>query len=177
MGREALVAPAVARNRAAILGVLRDVLPETGTILEIASGSGEHVVHFAAALPALTWQPSDPEPAYRRSIAAHAEAAGLTNLRAPLALDAADAAWPIARADAILCINMVHIAPWSATEGLMDGAARTLASNSPAIRANASSASVPPDVMKCALHVGTSSTPAAASNTLNAPPTSLRTVR
>ncbi|KQO71498.1 MULTISPECIES: DUF938 domain-containing protein [unclassified Methylobacterium] len=126
-GREALIAPAAARNRAAILAVLRDVLPETGTILEIASGSGEHAVHFAAALPALSWQPSDPEPAYRRSIAAHAEAAGLANLRPPLDLDAAAAAWPIARADAILCINMVHIAPWSATEGLMDGAARTLA--------------------------------------------------
>jgi len=127
VGHAALVAPAVARNRAAILAVLRDVLPETGTVLEIASGSGEHAAHFAAALPALTWQPSDPEPAYRRSIAAHAEAAGLANLRPPLALDAAAATWPIARADAILCINMVHIAPWSATEGLMAGATRTLA--------------------------------------------------
>lgn len=127
VGHAALVAPAVARNRAAILAVLRNVLPETGTVLEIASGSGEHAVYFAAALPSLTWQPSDPEPAYRRSIAAHAEAAGLANLLPPLALDAGAAAWPSARADAILCINMVHIAPWSATEGLMAGAARTLA--------------------------------------------------
>lgn len=125
-GRDALVAPAAARNRAAILAVLRDVLPETGTVLEIASGTGEHAVHFAAAFPALTFQPSDPEPAYRRSIAAHAEAAGLANLRPPLALDAATAPWPIPGAEAILCINMVHIAPWSAAEGLMAGAGRML---------------------------------------------------
>ncbi|MGU3359544.1 DUF938 domain-containing protein [Methylobacterium sp. M6A4_1b] len=129
-GHSALVAPAVARNRAAILAVLRDVLPETGTVLEIASGSGEHAVHFAAALPGLTWQPSDPEPAYRRSIAAHAEAAGLANLRPPLDLDATSSAWPIPHADAVLCINMVHIAPWAATEGLMAAAARTLAPGS-----------------------------------------------
>ncbi|MCK2052997.1 DUF938 domain-containing protein [Methylobacterium sp. 37f] len=124
---DALVAPAVARNRAAILDVLRGVLPGAGTVLEIASGSGEHVVHFAAALPGLAWQPSDPDPTHRRSIDAHARAAGLTNLRPSVDLDASAATWPIARADAILCINMIHIAPWPATEGLMAGSARLLA--------------------------------------------------
>lgn len=128
---EALAAPAVARNRESILAALRDVLPASGTVLEIASGTGEHVVHFAAALPALTWQPSDPEPAYRRSIAAHARAAGLANLRPPLDLDAASAPWPIRRTDAILCINMIHIAPWAATLGLMEQAGRILAPGGP----------------------------------------------
>ncbi|MBN4096458.1 MULTISPECIES: DUF938 domain-containing protein [unclassified Methylobacterium] len=123
---EALTAPAVARNRDAILAVLREILPDSGTVLEIASGSGEHAVHVAAALPGLDWLPSDPEPAARRSIAAHALRAGLANIRPPLALDAAAAAWPVARVDGIVCINMIHIAPWAATEGLMAGAGRAL---------------------------------------------------
>lgn len=128
---EALVAPAVARNREAILAALRGVLPTSGTILEIASGTGEHVVHFAAALPGLTWQPSDPEPAYRRSIEVHARAAGSANVRPPLDLDAATGPWPIDRADAILCINMIHIAPWAATLGLMRQAGRLLPPGGP----------------------------------------------
>ncbi|MGU3388781.1 DUF938 domain-containing protein [Methylobacterium sp. D53M] len=123
---EALTAPAVARNRDAILAVLREILPDSGTVLEIASGSGEHAVHVAAALPGVDWLPSDPEPAARRSIAAHALRAGLANIRPPLALDAAAAAWPVARVDGIVCINMIHIAPWAATEGLMAGAGRVL---------------------------------------------------
>ncbi|XYD10422.1 DUF938 domain-containing protein [Methylobacterium sp. NMS12] len=123
---DALTAPAVARNRDAILAVLREVLPASGTVLEVASGSGEHAVHVAAALPGLDWLPSDPEPAARRSIAAHALRAGLANIRLPLALDAAAAAWPVARVDGIVCINMIHIAPWAATEGLMAGAGRVL---------------------------------------------------
>lgn len=123
---EALTAPAVARNRDAILAVLREILPDSGTVLEIASGSGEHAVHVAAALPGLDWLPSDPEPAARRSIAAHALRAGLANIRPPLALDAAAATWPVARVDGIVCINMIHIAPWAATEGLMAGAGRVL---------------------------------------------------
>ncbi|SFD36864.1 DUF938 domain-containing protein [Methylobacterium sp. 13MFTsu3.1M2] len=123
---EALTAPAVARNRDAILAVLREILPDRGTVLEIASGSGEHAVHVAAALPGLDWLPSDPEPAARRSIAAHALRAGLANIRPPLALDAAAAAWPVARVDGIVCINMIHIAPWAATEGLMAGAGHAL---------------------------------------------------
>ena len=123
---DALIAPAVARNRDAILSVLRRVLPGTGTVLEVASGSGEHAVHFARALPHLIWQPSDPEPAALRSIAAHARAAGLANLRDPLHLDAAAPDWPVSRADALVCINMIHIAPWSAAEGLIANAGRLL---------------------------------------------------
>ena len=124
--RDALTAPAVARNRDAILAVLRRVLPADGSVLEIASGSGEHAIHIAAALPGLTWLPSDPEPEARRSIAAHTRLAGLTNIRPPLALDAHASAWPTGRVDVVVCINMIHIAPWSATEGLMAGAARVL---------------------------------------------------
>ncbi|MEL6060293.1 MULTISPECIES: DUF938 domain-containing protein [unclassified Methylobacterium] len=125
--RDALTAPAVARNRDAILDVLRGVLPARGTVLEIASGSGEHAIHVAAALPGLTWLPSDPEPEARRSVVAHTSRAGLTNILPPLALDARERAWPVGPVDAIVCINMIHIAPWSATEGLMAGAGRALA--------------------------------------------------
>ena len=130
---DALTAPAVARNRDAILAVLRGVLPASGMVLEVASGSGEHAVCFAAALTGLFWQPSDPDEAARRSIAAHARAAGLPNLLAPLALDAAAPAWPIDRAEAVLCINMIHIAPWAATQGLMAGAARVLPPGAPLV--------------------------------------------
>jgi hypothetical protein len=126
----ALSAPAVARNRDPILAVLHRTLPGRGTVLEIASGSGEHAVHFAAALPQLTWQPTDADPDARDSIAAYRVAAHLPNLLAPLALDAAASAWPISQADAIVTINMIHIAPWAATEGLMAGAARLLAAGS-----------------------------------------------
>lgn len=125
--RDALTAPAVARNRDAILDVLRRVLPARGTVLEIASGSGEHAIHVAAALPGLTWLPSDPEPEARRSVVAHTSRAAITNILPPLALDARDSVWPVNRVDAIVCINMIHIAPWSATEGLMAGVGRTLA--------------------------------------------------
>src|SRR5258708_19129470 len=112
----ALAAPAVARNRDPILAVLRDVLPAAGTVLEIASGSGEHAVHFAAALPHLVWQPTDPDDQALRSIAAHAAAAGLANLLAPLELDACASTWPVTQADAVVSINMIHIAPWRAPE-------------------------------------------------------------
>jgi SAM-dependent methyltransferase len=119
-------APATLRNREPILDVLRQILPASGLVLELASGSGEHGVYFAHHLPDLDWQPSDPSLAARQSIAAWAQAEGLTNLRDPLDLDAAQAAWPIDRADAIACINMVHISPWEATLGLMRGAGRVL---------------------------------------------------
>jgi SAM-dependent methyltransferase len=125
----ALTAPAVARNREPILAVLRRVLAPAGTILEIASGTGEHAVHFAAALPGVTWQPSDSDPDALRSIAAHRESAGLPNLFAPLELDVTAPAWPVDTADAVVSINMIHIAPWAAAEGLMAGAARLLAPN------------------------------------------------
>ncbi len=120
-------APAVARNRDAILGVLERHLPPRGLVLEVASGTGEHAVHFAQHLgPDLIFQPSDPKPEARASIDAWTAAAGAANVRHAIALDAAMPDWPLERADAILCINMVHISPWNATEGLMRGAARIL---------------------------------------------------
>lgn len=126
-------APAATRNREPILAVLRTLLPERGLVLEIASGTGQHAAAFADALPGLTWQPSDPDPAALASIAAWRETAGFPNLRQPIALDAASDAWPMDRADAVLCINMVHISPWGATEGLMRGAARILPAGGPLI--------------------------------------------
>jgi uncharacterized protein DUF938 len=122
----ALSSPAVVRNRDPILAVLRRVLPERGVVLEIASGSGEHAIYFATALPSLTWQPSDPDSQARDSIAAYRAAAQLPNLLPPLALDAASPTWPAAQADVIAAINMIHIAPWAAAEGLMAGAERLL---------------------------------------------------
>jgi cyclopropane fatty-acyl-phospholipid synthase-like methyltransferase len=127
----ALTAPAVARNRAPILAVLRRTLPAKGTVLEIASGSGEHAVHFAAALPHLTWQPTDVDVDALRSISAHRAAAQLPNLLAVLPLDVCSPAWPVLRADAVVAINMIHISPWRATEGLMEGAARMLPPGGP----------------------------------------------
>lgn len=116
----------MARNWDPILSVLRSALPSTGTVLEIASGTGEHAVYFAAALPHLTWQPSDQGKQALRSIAAHREISGLPNLLAPLSLDAAAPEWPVEQADAVVAVNMVHISPWPATQGLMAGAGRVL---------------------------------------------------
>jgi hypothetical protein len=121
-----LEAPATARNRAAIAEVLAQELPETGLVLEMASGTGEHAVYFARTFPALQWQPSDPDAAARASIAAWAAESGLGNVRAPLDIDASAARWPVDHADAVLCINMVHISPVTATEGLMAAAGRRL---------------------------------------------------
>jgi len=126
-------APATLRNRDAIAAVLADWLPAAGTVLEIASGSGEHIVHFAGVFPYLHWQPSDPDPAGLTSIAAYRGEARLANLAPPLALDASAGEWPVGRADAILCINMVHISPWEATRGLFAGAERLLSSRAPLI--------------------------------------------
>lgn len=119
-------APATARNREPIREVLARDLPARGTVLEIASGTGEHAVHFARAFPHLTWQPSDVAGSALASIAAWIAEAQLPNLRAPLALEVTSATWPVERADAIVCINMVHIAPWEAALGLFAGAARLL---------------------------------------------------
>ncbi|HET9622692.1 MAG TPA: DUF938 domain-containing protein [Kofleriaceae bacterium] len=123
-------APAAARNREPIAAVLGRVLPARGAVLEIASGSGEHAVWFARAFPGVQWQPSDPSPEARASIAAWRAEAGLANLAPPIALDVS-AAWPAdapdGPLDAVVCINMVHIAPWAATLGLFAGAARVLA--------------------------------------------------
>ncbi len=122
--------PSSARNREPILAVLRRALPPTGVVLEIASGSGEHAVHFARALPSLLWQPSDPDPDARASIAAWRAAEGTENLLPPLDLDAAHPPWTLARAEAVVCCNMIHIAPWAATEGLLAGAGTVLAPGS-----------------------------------------------
>jgi hypothetical protein len=124
-------APHVARNAEPIAAVLADVLPARGLVLEIASGTGEHVLHFARAFPKLLWQPSDPEPAALRSIEAWRAEAGLFNLLPPASLDARAAEWPVTEADAILCINMIHISPWAATAGLMRGAGRLLGERAP----------------------------------------------
>ena len=126
-------APATLRNRDAIAAVLADWLPASGTVLEVASGSGEHAVHFAATFPDIAWQPSDRDPAGLTSIAAYLAETGLPNVGAPVALDASASRWPVARADAILCINMVHISPWNATLGLFAGAARLLAPGAPLV--------------------------------------------
>jgi SAM-dependent methyltransferase len=120
--------PAVFRNRSPIFDVLRTILPPSGLVLEIASGSGEHITYFAKQLPGLAWQPSDPSPSARASIAAWAAADRLTNVRAPIDIDASASAWPVSEVDAILAINMVHISPWSATLGLMREAGRLLLS-------------------------------------------------
>lgn len=126
-------APATLRNREAIAAVLAKELPATGLVLEIASGSGEHICYFAEHFPALTWQPSDPDPAALASIAAWSAEAGLANIRPPMEVDAAAPNWPVVHADALLCINMVHISPWAATLGLMAGAARLLPPGAPLI--------------------------------------------
>jgi hypothetical protein len=123
----ALSSPSTARNRDPILAVLKPRLPSAGLVLEIAAGAGEHAVHNAAALPHLKWLPTDPSPEALASIAAWRGHVSLPNLLAPQQLDAARPdTWPIDRADAVVNINMVHISPWAATQGLMTGAGRAL---------------------------------------------------
>ena len=126
-------APAALRNREPIADVLAEWLPASGTVLEIASGSGEHALFFAKRFPALEWQPSDVHPDALASIAAWRDTADLPNLRPPLTIDAAAADWPIGRADAVLSINMVHISPWASALGLLDGAQRLLSPEAPLI--------------------------------------------
>lgn len=126
-------APAAARNREPIATVLREELPERGLVLEIAAGTGEHAVHFTEAFRALEWQPTDPDPSALHSIAAWREEAGLPNLRAPLPLDAASPDWPLSAADAIVCINMIHISPWASAEGLFAGAGLLLGQDAPLV--------------------------------------------
>ena len=124
-----LFAPAAARNRDPILAALRSLLPAAGLVLEVASGTGEHCAHLAAALPGLQFQPTDPQPESLASIDAWCD--GLPNVRPALALDAAGTDWPVAAAAAVLCINMIHIAPWAAAQGLVRGAARLLPPGGP----------------------------------------------
>jgi hypothetical protein len=118
-------APATERNRDVIAQTLARVLPAEGLVLEVASGTGEHVVHFAKRFPALTWQPSDPDPIALASINAWRADSNVPNMRPAMLLDAS-ADWPIAKADAVVCINMTHISPWAATVGLLRNAARLL---------------------------------------------------
>ncbi len=119
--------PSTARNRDAILAVLQRVLPRAGRVLELAAGSGEHAVFFAAAMPALRWQPSDPDAAARESIAAWIAAEGASNVVPPLDIDVCADNWRAGEGyDAVLAINMIHISPWEAALGLMAGAARVL---------------------------------------------------
>lgn len=126
-----LSSPSALRNRDSILDVLREILPPSGHVLEIASGSGEHILHFARYLLHHSWQPSDPSPDARASIAAWIAAENAANVAAPLAIDAAASSWPVRSADAIIAINMVHISPWRATKGLMHGAGRLLPRGGP----------------------------------------------
>jgi hypothetical protein len=119
--------PAAERNKDPILDVLARVLPRRGMVLEIASGTGQHVVHFAKALSDLTWQPSDPDVELRESIALRVGEAQLANVNPPLDLDVTRLPWPLLTADAMACINLIHVAPWSATLALFQGAKTLLA--------------------------------------------------
>lgn len=120
-------APATSRNRGPILAVLREVLSEGGRVLEIASGTGEHAAAFARELPRVIWQPSDADPVALASIEAWRREEGRANLLPALEIDAAAPPWDVGEVDAVVAINLVHIAPWSAAEGLFAGAARALA--------------------------------------------------
>jgi SAM-dependent methyltransferase len=126
-----LESPAAERNKQPILEVLEPRLPASGTVLEIASGTGQHVVHFARALPRLSWQPSDFDADLLAAASARIAAASLDNVRSPLVLDVCSDVWPLRSVDAVVCINMIHIAPWAATIGLMRGASRVLRAGGP----------------------------------------------
>jgi hypothetical protein len=126
---ERLFYPATERNRDPILDVLKTIMPREGHIVELASGSGEHVVHFANAFKDILWQPSDLEDHALKSIQSWINHTGLTNIQAPLRLDTTEPHWPIESTDGILCINMIHISPWEATLGLMEKATKLLAKN------------------------------------------------
>jgi len=124
-------AQAALRNRAAIAGALRDLLPPTGVVLELGSGTGEHAVFLARAFPALVWQPSDPDPLARDSIRAWCAEAGLPNLLPPLDLDIAAPAWTSRGAEALLCVNVLHVAPPAVEAALLAGAALVLPPGGP----------------------------------------------
>jgi len=126
-------APAAERNRRPILDVLRRVLPASGDVLEIASGTGQHVVFFSEHLPTLQWQPSDAAPDALRSIQRWVADEARENLHAPIELDVRWPTWPITKAEAVLCINMIHISPWEATEALFEGAQKILGGGAPLV--------------------------------------------
>ncbi len=124
-----LFSPSAARNRDPIRDVFLKHMPSRGAILEIGSGTGEHAVHLAAALPGVTWLPGDPDPQSRASIAAWILRSGLANLAPPHAIDVAAAGWESAVAapiDGVVSINMIHIAPFEAALGLIGGVGRLL---------------------------------------------------
>ena len=121
-----LASPSAERNRGPLAEVLSQVLPQSGLVLEVGSGTGEHAVHFARVMPHLTWQPSEQDSDCLRSISAWVAAEAQGNVREPLYLNVSDTQWPIAAADAIISINMIHIAPWSVAQALLRGASRTL---------------------------------------------------
>ena len=114
------------RNKQPIVEVLERVLPTTGLVLEIGSGTGQHVAHFAKALPKLTFQPSEMDADRHASIEAWIAHENLTNIHAPIAFDVTRLPWPVHAADAIVCINVIHISPWEATLALMKGAGTIL---------------------------------------------------
>ena len=126
-------APATGRNVLPIGDVLAKELPDSGLVLEIASGSGEHALAFARRFPGLDWQPSDPDPEAIASIEAWREEDGPANLQEPVMMDASAEDWPVASAATVLCINMIHISPWCATEGLVRQAAEVLDAGNPLI--------------------------------------------
>ena len=127
MTNELLTSPAAERNKEPILTVLESVLPRSGSVLEIAAGTGQHICFFAAALPGIRWQPTEPDAAHREVITSRIRESGLSNIEEPLPLDVHEPRWPVAASyDAVLCINMIHISPWSSTTALCLGAARHL---------------------------------------------------
>ncbi|MBL8643812.1 MAG: DUF938 domain-containing protein [Rhodospirillaceae bacterium] len=128
-----LTPPAAVRNAPFLVDVLRRALPASGVVLEIASGSGYHAAAFAKAFPHLTWQPTDPDVQARASISAYVDETGLANIKAPLRLDVTQTSWPLENADAVVCINMIHISPWAATLALFAGAANILSDGAPLI--------------------------------------------
>jgi cyclopropane fatty-acyl-phospholipid synthase-like methyltransferase len=117
-----LRSPSAERNKGPIAGVLQRVLPESGSVLEVSSGTGQHAVHFARAMPHHVWQPTECDAACLQSIAAWLATEKLENIKAPFYLDVHNKVWPAAHVDAIVCINMIHIAPSSATNALFRGA-------------------------------------------------------
>jgi SAM-dependent methyltransferase len=122
-----LVSPSAERNKGPIADLLKRVLPDHGTVLEISSGTGQHAVHFAREMPDLVWQPSERDEPSLQSIERWMAAENLPNILAPLRIDVTELPWPVGDAAAIVCLNMIHIAPWSAAEGLIQGAESILA--------------------------------------------------
>ena len=120
--------PSAERNRHDILPVLAEILADTGQVLEVPCGTGQHAVHFAEALKGLRWQPADVDPVALRSTQLRSEESALPNLAPPIRLDVCDSQWPLSELDGIICINLLHIAPWGACVGLMRGAQQCLRS-------------------------------------------------